>query len=178
MSDYNDTSRYRLPANLRQQVGLGRCSLDARSRGVVRTGLGIESIERGHLAESVTTGTDYTSLAATNWTALDTTNMSWDLWLSGTRPVECSINAGVLATATFRIALSLSMDGVEVTGRSLGMTYTYDSAALDHICGEHTIASVAPGKHRFQVVYIVSGGAGGAVANDPTSAVYVRIKEV
>ena len=176
--DPNSGYRYRLPANLRQQVGLGRIGENARDRGVVRAGLGIESIERAHVAESVSTGTDYTSLAETTWTALDSTNMSWDVWLSGKRPVELQISAGALATSPFRIALSISMDGVEVTGRSLGMTFTYDSAAVDHICGAYTIGEVAPGKHRFQVVYVVSGGSSGAITNDANSAVYVCIKEV
>lgn len=176
MSDYNDTSRYRLPANLRQQVGLGRISTDARDRGVQRSGLGIESIERAYLAEQVIGTADYSSLTATSWTAIDSTNLQWSLTTSGTRPVELMFSVLGLAPAAQTLYLSFLWDGTEVTSAVEGMSINVISSSLAKMHGFHTMMDVGPGTHTLALAYKVSGGTG--VVYNNGFRIFVRAKEV
>lgn len=170
-------SSYRVPGWLRQQAGLGRIGVDARSPARTAYGLAIENVERGYLATRHTGGADYTGLSSTTWVALDSTNLSWVVWCSGRRPVELTVSGLVLATSGSNIRLSFLMDGVEVTGTTLGMCLSWDSAATDFLTGVHRV-DPSPGSHTFQVAYSVSGGSSGAVAVSGGASLFVAVKEV
>ena len=170
-------TRYMVPGWLRQQAGLGRIGADARSPARTAYGLAIENIERGYLATRYTAGSDYSSLSSTSWVALDSTNLSWSFTASGKRPVELTVSGLVLATATRNIRLSFLWDGVEVTGTTLGMCLSWDSAATDFLTGVHRIDPTA-GTHTVAVAYSVSGGASGAVSVSGGASLFVSVKEV
>lgn len=176
--DPNDGYRYRLPANLRQQVGLGRISSDARTRGVVRSGLGIESIERALLNESLTGATNYSSLSSTTWVALDTTNLQWSIWLSGKRPVEYTIVGYVATTATNTLGLSIMLDGTEITSMPLGICGAYNKTDVVCISGTWVTDPPTPGRHTVAVCYKVNGGASGFVQVDSSVHMFVVAKEI
>lgn len=171
------TNYFRVPGWLRQQAGLGRVSPDARAPARTAYGLAIENVERAYLATRVTGSADYSSLASTSWVALDSTNLKWTLYTSGRRPVELMVSALVLATATRNIRLSFLLDGVEVTGTTLGMCLSWDSAATDQVTGVHRI-DPTPGAHTLAVAYSVSGGASGAVAVSGGASMFVSAKEI
>lgn len=122
---HDSESRYRLPANLRQQVGLGRIGDDARTRGVVRSGLGIESIERGFLNGVRNLDADITGLNSSSFALADSTDLVWGVKLSGKRPAEVRCSALVqYVTGGGYLALTLFVNGVEASGAALGLWYT------------------------------------------------------
>lgn len=178
MPESDSGYRYRLPANLRQQIGLGRISANARERGVVRSGLGIESIERGLLYETLTGGTNYSSLSATTWTALDTTLLSWTITASGKRPIEFHMAAWMTSDPSDLMGLSLSWDGDEVSGFPYGIIGIYNQANVTLTSGFCVLEDPAPGTHTVQVIYKVSGGTTGFVQVDALTHLAVMAKEI
>lgn len=176
--DPNDGYRYRLPANLRQQVGLGRIGREARSRGVVRSGIGIESIERAHFWHMMSGATNYSSLSQTAWTELDSTNLKWSVTTSGKRPLEFKITAWVGVDASQLLGVSLTWDGAEVTGATYGMAGVYSPANVMCVSGFAVLDDPGPGTHSLAVVHRQSGGTAGLVQVDSSTHLFVSAKEI
>lgn len=153
--DPNSGYRYRLPANLRQQVGLGRIGKNARERSVVRSGLGIESIERGFLNGVEILGADITGLNSSTYANIDTT-LTWSVTLSGKRPAEIRSAALVqYVTGGGFVAMTLYANGADVTTAPLGLWYT-DTAAMWHTANmEWVLEEPLPGTNTFHIAYKV-----------------------
>lgn len=176
----DETSGYfRVPGWLRQQAGIGRIGADARAPARTAYGLAIENVERAFLWDVHTGGTNYSSLAATSWTALDATNLSWTITTSGKRPVEFRLSAYLATAAVQSISLSFAWDGVEFSGRPDGLVTVYDQTANSiPAAGFAVLNSPGPGTHTLSVVYLVSGGAGGFVEVDADRSLFVSAKEI
>jgi hypothetical protein len=173
------TNYFRVPGWLRQQAGLGRIGVDARAPARTAYGLAIENVERGFLWDVHTGGTNYSSLAATSWTALDATNLSWMITTSGKRPVEFRLSAYLATAAVQSISLSLAWNGVEFSGRPDGVFTVYNQTANSiPVAGFAVIDQPGPGTHTLTVVYKVSGGAGGFVEVDADRSLFVSAKEI
>ncbi len=175
----DDTSGYfRVPGWLRQQAGLGRIGVDARAPARTAYGLAIENVERAHLWHQRTGASNYTSLGATSWTALDSTNLAWRLWVSGRRPIEFSLTGSIVSGSLKTVGLSVAWDGVEVTGTTNGMLIAYDVTTYQHRSGGFVLDPVTGGEHTVTIVYRVSGGVGGGVQVDADARLFVSVKEI
>lgn len=154
--DPNSGYRYRLPANLRQQVGLGRIGTEARTRGVVRSGLGIESIERGFLNGVRSLDADLTGLNSSTFALADPTDLAWDVGLSGKRPAEVRCSALVqYVTGGGYLALSLFANGAEVSSAGLGLWYTDTAATWYTVSIGWVVDEPLAGTNTFGLAYKV-----------------------
>lgn len=172
----NDAAGYfRVPGWLRQQAGLGRIGRDARGPARTAYGLAIENVERGFLAETYVPSANY-SLTSTTETQVDATNLGWDLWVSGKRPVALRFSM-IAAAGAGAVRFSLWWDGVEVTGTTNGMAYTA-STAVQQLTGVACLTAPTGGRHRLELVYRVDSGTSTVYGGAATNRVYVEAVEL
>jgi len=169
---------YRVPGWLRQQAGLGRIGPDARQPAGTAYGLSMENVERGFLWKQITDATNYTGLGATTWTNVDSTTLSWPMWVSGKRPLELMVTGSLVSGAAQAMGLSVAWDGVEVTGTDYGMLIVFNETVYKHRSGVGILGSPVGGRHTVSIVYRVSGGSGGGVQVDGDARLFLSVKEI
>lgn len=106
----------------------------------------------------------------TDWSNVDTTNLSWDVQLSGD-PLLLALTC-LLYTDAQDIRVSMSIDGVEVT-TGLGMIYLGALATAQTKHAMWIVTKPNTGLRRVRVVWWVGGAAGGALMFGAPSGAFV-----
>lgn len=168
---------YRVPGWLRQQAGVGRIGADARTPARTAYGLAIENIERCFLNGTYKLSADLTGLASSTFANVNSTNLKWDVWFSGKRPVVMQFQClARYVTGGGYVALSFMVDGVEVSGAGLGLWYMDVASDWRNATGTWVVDAPVGGKHTVALGYKVFSA--GSLTVSSGVPVVVTVREV
>lgn len=135
----------------------------------------VRAIKRGMLVVQYVppTGTNY-SITDTSFVEVDASNLAGRMTCTG-RPIRIDLTATV-AKGTTTIALSVTIDGVEVTNTSNGMAIVFDTATATPVASWHYLMRPQPGERRFAVVAKVNAGTG-TIFGDGGNRISMSVEE-